>query len=89
MFNDLGDSGIPWRKCSDLGFITAVGVGDLLNCGHSIIVIVSGCGSLNIFNVFSDNDVENMDQEIKYENLIDHSVAWVLYHLNHLKTWGS
>merc|ERR1719278_375083 len=46
-----GNSGVPWRKCSGLGFICAVGVGDLLNVGQPVIVVVSGCGWLNILNV--------------------------------------
>jgi len=60
--NDAGDlyvfkgsSGKVWRKCSDLGFITAVGVGDLFNCGHNVVVVVSGCGWVNIFD-FSEDD---------------------------------
>ena len=60
-----GASGQVWRRCSDLGFITAVGVGDLLNCGHSVLVVVSGCGWLNILDLFGDTDMESMELDIK------------------------
>ena len=56
VFKGSGDK--VWRKCSDLGFITAVGVGDLLNCGHNVVVVVSGCGWVNIID-FSDEDTDS------------------------------
>lgn len=58
LFVFKGSSGKVWRKSADLGFITAVGVGDLLNCGHNVVVVVSGCGWVNIFD-FSEEDSEN------------------------------
>ena len=58
LFVYKGSGGKVWRRCSDLGFITAVGVGDLLNCGHNVVVVVSGCGWVNIFD-FSLEDVDS------------------------------
>ena len=62
-----GNSGVPWRKCSGLGFICAVGVGDLLNVGHPVIVVVSGCGWLNILNVHGVPGDVLTEQELKYK----------------------
>jgi len=60
-----GASGVVWRKAKDFGFITAIGIGDLLNVGHNFVVIVSGCGWLNVLDLFNDNDLSIMDKEIK------------------------
>lgn len=65
LFVFKGGSGVIWRKCSDLGFISAVGVGDLLSLGHSVIVVVSGCGWLNILDLFGDNDMDTMELDVK------------------------
>ena len=68
-----GSRVMPWLRCTDLGFITAIGVGDLLGLGHrwqlfsigsrttlkilnlfslcSVLVVASGCGWLNIFDL--------------------------------------
>ena len=58
-----GDSGVAWRKCSDLGFICAVGVGDLLNVGHPVIVVVSGCGWLNVLDVHQETSPANLGEQ--------------------------
>ena len=42
-------------------------MGDLLNIGHTVVVVVSGCGWLNILDLHNDTDIETMDVEIKYE----------------------
>ena len=64
----LGDSGVAWRKCSDLGFICAVGVGDLLNVGHPVIVVVSGCGWLNVLDVHKEaSDVGDLEPQLSSE----------------------
>ena len=60
---------LPWLRATDLGFVTAIGVGDLLGLGHryqsitilhkfihqtffcSVLVVASGCGWLNIFDL--------------------------------------
>ena len=34
IFHWKGSRVIPWLRCTDLGFITAIGVGDLLGLGH-------------------------------------------------------
>merc|ERR1719239_1311164 len=54
-----------WRRGQDMGFITAVGMGDLLNIGHTVVVVVSGCGWLNILDLHNDTDIETIDVEIK------------------------
>jgi hypothetical protein len=46
-----GASGTAWLRCSDLGFITALAIGDLLGLGHSVLVVASGCGWLHIFDL--------------------------------------
>jgi len=46
-----GTGAQAWRRCSGLGFITAIGVGDLLNRGSNVLVVVSGCGWVNIFSL--------------------------------------
>ena len=56
---------MAWRKCSELGFICAVGVGDLLNVGHPVIVVVSGCGWLNVLDVHQETGPSGGEQEIK------------------------
>ena len=60
-----GNSGVPWRKCSDLGFICAVGVGDLLNVGHPVVVVVSGCGWLNILDLHQEAEDVGDQKEIR------------------------
>jgi len=45
-----GSSSKVWKRCSDLGFITAIGIGDLLNQGSNVLVVVSGCGLVSIFD---------------------------------------
>jgi len=51
LFIFKGSRVMPWLRCTDLGFITAIGVGDLLGLGHSVLVVASGCGWLNIFDL--------------------------------------
>jgi len=34
LFIFKGSRVLPWLRCTDLGFITAIGVGDLLGLGH-------------------------------------------------------
>ena len=46
-------------------FYFELGIGDLLNVGHNFVVIVSGCGWLNVLDLFNDNDLSIMDKEIK------------------------
>ena len=60
-----GAGGQVWRRGQDMGFITAVGMGDLLNIGHTVVVVVSGCGWLNILDLHNDTDMETMEGEIK------------------------
>ena len=57
--------GQVWRRGQDMGFITAVGMGDLLNIGYTVVVVVSGCGWLNILDLHNDTDMETMEGEIK------------------------
>ena len=47
------------------GYFLELGIGDLLNVGHNFVVIVSGCGWLNVLDLFNDNDLSIMDKEIK------------------------
>ena len=42
------------------------GMGDLLNIGHTVVVVVSGCGWLNILDLYNDTDMDTMEGEIKY-----------------------
>lgn len=37
-----------WQKISNLGMITAIGVGDIMNCGINALVIVCGDGWCHI-----------------------------------------
>ena len=46
----------------------AEGMGDLLNIGHTVVVVVSGCGWLNILDLNNDTDMDTMEREIKYDN---------------------
>jgi len=41
----------PWKQCSGLGFISAVGVGDLFSSGYNVLAVVSGCGWINVFKI--------------------------------------
>jgi len=51
LFIFKGSRVLPWLRATDLGFVTAIGVGDLLGLGHSVLVVASGCGWLNIFDL--------------------------------------
>lgn len=46
----------PWREAAGLGFITAVGVGDLFSQGSNVLAVVSGCGWLNVFRLSSESE---------------------------------
>ena len=61
-----GDTGVVWRRCSELGFITALGVGDMLHLGHSVLVVVSGCGFLTVIDLHDDTDNDAHEVDIKY-----------------------
>ena len=39
-----------WKKTSNLGFITAISVGDLYNIGRSVLVVATGCGWVYVFD---------------------------------------
>ena len=49
-------------------------MGDLLNCGHTVVVVVSGCGWLNILDLAGDTDVETMEREIKWVKILGRDV---------------
>ena len=49
-----------------------MGVGDLLNVGHPVIVVVSGCGWLNILNVHGVPSDVTTEQELKYDFFSQH-----------------
>ena len=53
-----GDSGRVWKRSSDLGFVMAVGIGDLLNQGRNVVVVVSGCGLLSVFDFHNEGAEE-------------------------------
>lgn len=47
-----------------LGMITAVGVGDVLNCGSNVLVVVSGDGWCHIFLCLSSQSVDKKSTDI-------------------------
>ena len=54
-------------------------MGDLLNIGHTVVVVVSGCGWLNILDLYNDTDMETMEGEIKYVDNIKNCDIILLY----------
>jgi len=56
-----GASGEVWKRCSNLGLITAIGVGDLLNKGRNVLVLATGCGWLYIFDFLEPTDEEDIE----------------------------
>ncbi|XP_023340784.1 KICSTOR complex protein ITFG2-like isoform X3 [Eurytemora carolleeae] len=58
LFIYKGRSGNVWKKASNLGFITAISVGDLFNMGYSVLVVATGCGWVNVFD-FSKYSAED------------------------------
>jgi hypothetical protein len=42
---------VPWRKCTALGMITCVGVGDVLNQGKNVVICLTGEGICHIFDL--------------------------------------
>ena len=58
------------------------GMGDLLNIGHTVVVVVSGCGWLNIMDLYNDTDMDTMEGEIKYVDcqytkLRHHTISYI------------
>ena len=58
------------------------GWGNLLNCGHNVVVVVSGCGWVNIFD-FSDDvgDTESMTSQPACAHAEDPCQCQGPYHL--------
>merc|ERR1719193_1233980 len=56
-----GSTGEVWKKCSNLGCITAIGVGDLLNKGRNVVVATSACGWLYIFDLNENLDLDEIE----------------------------
>ncbi|XP_057379649.1 KICSTOR complex protein ITFG2-like [Daphnia carinata] len=55
-----GNASKCWRRASDLGMVTAIGVGDIFNVGRNSLVVVNGEGWCYIFDFLIDtsNDGE-------------------------------
>ncbi|CAH1785778.1 unnamed protein product [Owenia fusiformis] len=53
----------PWRKASDLGMITCIGVGDICNKGKNMLVSLSAEGWCHIFCVKGDGEEGNGDMD--------------------------
>ncbi|XP_076064601.1 KICSTOR complex protein ITFG2-like [Oratosquilla oratoria] len=49
-----GENKRPIRTASDLGMVTAIAVGDLLNVGRNVLVVVTGCGYVYIYDFEGD-----------------------------------
>jgi len=60
-----GISGKVWKRSSNLGFLTAIGVGDLLNTGMDVLVATSGCGWLYIFDFSYYGEEEEIEPTYK------------------------
>jgi hypothetical protein len=50
-----------WQKINNLGMITAVGVGDIMNCGSNALVIVCGDGWCHICLCLHPKTEDNED----------------------------
>jgi len=56
-----GEAGEVWKRCSsNLGFLTAISVGDILNIGRNVLIAASGCGWLYVFDfsLYGDEEEE-------------------------------
>lgn len=51
------------QRIEKLGMITAMGVGDVLNCGSKALVVVSGDGQCHIFLCLSRQSSEDKNRE--------------------------
>ncbi|XP_062591887.1 KICSTOR complex protein ITFG2-like [Saccostrea cucullata] len=49
-----GTSRSPWKRCSGLGMITCIGVGDVFNKGKNVLVVLTAEGWCNIFDIKSE-----------------------------------
>ncbi|XP_046443270.1 KICSTOR complex protein ITFG2-like isoform X2 [Daphnia pulex] len=49
-----GSASKCWRRASDLGMVTAIGVGDIFNAGRNSLVVVNGEGWCYIFDFLTD-----------------------------------
>ncbi|KAJ8299439.1 hypothetical protein KUTeg_023499, partial [Tegillarca granosa] len=58
-----GTSSSPWRKSSDLGMITCVGVGDIENKGKNMLVVLTAEGWCYIYDIKSDHSGEGEDSD--------------------------
>ncbi|XP_011454196.1 KICSTOR complex protein ITFG2 [Magallana gigas] len=53
-----GSSKSPWKRCSSLGMITCIGVGDVFNKGKNVLVALTAEGWCNIFDIKADSSSE-------------------------------
>ncbi|CAI9739426.1 complex ITFG2-like isoform X1 [Octopus vulgaris] len=58
-----GKKSSPWKKCSDLGMITCVKVGDIRNCGKNSLVCLTAKGWCYIFDVEVESSESSFESE--------------------------
>ncbi|XP_078332433.1 KICSTOR complex protein ITFG2-like isoform X2 [Crassostrea virginica] len=51
-------SKFPWKRCSGLGMITCIGIGDVFNIGKNVLVALTAEGWCNIFDIKADSTNE-------------------------------
>ncbi|XP_014678385.1 PREDICTED: integrin-alpha FG-GAP repeat-containing protein 2-like [Priapulus caudatus] len=61
----------PWRHASDLGMITCVVIGDVLNQGQNVLVVVTGDGLIHLFCLLSQTaNAHKQESEAKLDHCI-------------------
>lgn len=52
------------QKISGLGIITAIGIGDLMNCGSNTLIVISGDGWCHIYLCLKLSKIDSNDESI-------------------------
>lgn len=66
-----------WQKLSGLGVITAVGVGDVMNCGSNALVVICGDGWCHIYMCLRPKSAEVpvvVPKSVKLESVHDQRI---------------
>lgn len=52
------------QKISGLGIITAIGIGDLMNCGSNTLIVISGDGWCHIYLCLKLSKIDSDDESV-------------------------